>query len=281
MEGGVKTIKMSMADFKREHHELLDVLRNPTKEKLEREYAKQLAEMNKTVKGAGVEDVPSEEEPTLYDAINLMVDFFDALNEAKEKGVYSSGEEVPVQDEEEREKLFGALDYIREYTGKYDLMDIPLKNLLYNDTVRIPKLIEPFKQLQKELKTRRERKQPTKKEKMMFEPTMSRGSGEPSAELMMPEKMYLKKAKAKAKAAGYDPKMLMMADDGKHKLDYDGVKFGALGYGDHIIYSYLEKLGEVEKGLASKKRRVFRKSHGAMKDSGKFSANQLAINILW
>lgn len=156
--GNAKTIKMSMADFKKEHNELLDVLRNPTKEKLEREYAKQLAEMNKTVTGAGVEEPPN---------------------------------------------------------------------------------------------------------------------------LMMPEKAYLKKAKSKAKASGYDPKKLMLCDDGKHKLDYDGVKFGALGYGDHIIYSYLEKQGEVEKGLASKKRRVFRKSHGAMKDSGKMSANQLAINILW
>jgi hypothetical protein len=159
MEGGVKTIKMSMADFKKEHHELLDVLRNPTKEKLEREYAKQLAELNKTLSGSGIE--------------------------------------------------------------------------------------------------------------------------EPPADLMMPEKLYLKKAKAKAKAAGYDPKMLMLADDGKHKLVYDGVKFGALGYGDHIIYKYLEKLGEVEKGLASKKRRVFRKSHGAMNDSGKMSANQLALAVIW
>jgi hypothetical protein len=277
MEGGAKTINMSMADFKKEHHELLDVLRNPTKEKLEREYAKQLGEMNKTVKGAGVEDVPSEEEPTLYDAINYMVDFFDALLEARERGVYTFGEQVPVEDEEEREKFLDALDYIQEYTEKYDLMEFPL----YNDDVRVPKLIEPLKQLQKELKTRRERKQPTKKEKMTFEPTMSRGSGEPPADLMMPEKLYLKKAKAKAKAAGYDPKKLMLCDDGKHKLNYDGVKFGALGYGDHIIYSYLEKQGEVEKGTASKKRKVFRKSHGAMKDSGKFSANQMAIRILW
>jgi hypothetical protein len=99
--------------------------------------------------------------------------------------------------------------------------------------------------------------------------------------LGMSGEAYLKEAKKKAKKAGYDPKKLTLCKDGKHKLDYDGVKFGAVGYGDFILYKFLEKKGEVPKGTAAKKRRVFRKSHGAMKDSGKGSANQLALAVLW
>jgi hypothetical protein len=59
------------------------------------------------------------------------------------------------------------------------------------------------------------------------------------------------------------------------------VYFGKPGYGDFIHYQLLEKEGKVPKGHADKKRKVFRLSHSAIKDSGKFSANQLAINVLW
>ena len=156
---GVKTVTMPMKDFKAEHKHLLDLLKNPTVQKLQAEYKKQSAEMKKETKGGAMPE-------------------------------------------------------------QLDLLG-------------------------------------------------------------MSEVDYLKKAKAKAKKAGYDPKKLSLCSDGVHKLDYDGVKFGRVGYGDHIIYSFLEKKGEVERGTASKKRKVFRKSHGAMKDSGKLSANQLAIHLLW
>lgn len=155
MEGRGKTIEMPIKEFKAEHKELLDVLQNPTKEKLDKELAKQTKEVSKVVSGKG--------------------------------------------------------------------MDL----------------------------------------------------------LGMSEAEYMKKAKSKAKKAGYDPKKLSMCSDGVHKLDYDGVKFGRVGYGDHILYSFLEKSGEAPKGTAAKKRKVFRKSHEAMKDSGKSSANQLALAILW
>jgi hypothetical protein len=46
----------------------------------------------------------------------------------------------------------------------------------------------------------------------------------------------------------------------------------------------MEKAGEVERGYASKKRKTFRESHEAISRIHKldrYSANELAINILW
>lgn len=262
--GGAKTITMSMADFKREHHELLDVLRNPTKEKLEREYAKQLAEMNKTLKGG----VTTHKENVLED-LDLKDEGHSLDELAKASGI---SREVL---QEVYNRGIGAYSTSPESVrmkGSYKKgIKAPMSQKLSKEQwamARVYSFIDNNPKHDQDLRDGVEEQE-------------CEGSGEPPADLMMPEKLYLKKAKSKAKAAGYNPKMLMMADDGKHKLVYDGVKFGALGYGDHIIYKYLEKLGEVEKGLASKKRRVFRKSHGAMNDSGKFSANQFAINILW
>lgn len=100
---------------------------------------------------------------------------------------------------------------------------------------------------------------------------------------------YLRKAQAKAKKAGLPHKLLGFADDDQHKLaipDKDGrmVKFGAVGYGDHILWSDAEARGEVPKGYAAQKRRVFRKSHSAIKGDWKkdpFSPNSLALKVLW
>ncbi len=93
---------------------------------------------------------------------------------------------------------------------------------------------------------------------------------------------YLTEAKRKARETGYDPDKLFVAKDGVHKLEYhspEGIKkFGRLGYGDHIMYS------KTDKELAEKKRNVFRKSHGAITKKynlGKYSPNELSINILW
>jgi hypothetical protein len=110
------------------------------------------------------------------------------------------------------------------------------------------------------------------------------GSGKPAI-----PKGYLAKAKKKAKNEGYEPKRLFLADDGVHKLVYKtpegkDVPFGSAKHGDHIIWSELEKKGDVPLGTSETKRRVFRKSHEAMKGSWKsnpYSPNALALAILW
>lgn len=100
---------------------------------------------------------------------------------------------------------------------------------------------------------------------------------------------YLAEAKRKAKAAGYEPSRLKLCNRGTNKLMYETpegkvVHFGSAEHGDHIIWSKLEKKGDVPPGTAETKRRVFRKSHEAMKGSWKsnpYSANALALAILW
>jgi len=96
--------------------------------------------------------------------------------------------------------------------------------------------------------------------------------------------VYLRQARAKAKAYGLDPKKLKLATDGKHKLDYDGVKFGLKHYNDFLLWSAEEKAGRVPKGTAEKKRTLYRaraeKIKGEWK-ANKVSPNNLAIHILW
>jgi hypothetical protein len=102
-------------------------------------------------------------------------------------------------------------------------------------------------------------------------------------------KKYLEEAKRRAKAHNYPYKLLGFSTDGIHKLalpDASGkiVRFGRVGYGDHIIYSALERLGEVPKGTASGKQSVFHKSHSKIKGSWRespFSPNNLALKIIW
>jgi hypothetical protein len=100
--------------------------------------------------------------------------------------------------------------------------------------------------------------------------------------------IYLDVAKRVAKREGYDPDKLSLAVNNDNKLKYEspeGIKyFGKAGYGDYIIWSYLERNNEVPKGYADMKRNVFRKSHGAMSkkyDLGKYSPNELAIKVIW
>lgn len=100
---------------------------------------------------------------------------------------------------------------------------------------------------------------------------------------------YMTEVRRRAKAHGYDPQAVSYANDGIHKLAYSTpsgrtVKFGREGYGDHILYLMLEDEGKVPKGTASTKRRVFRKSHEAIKGKwreDKFSPNMLALSLLW
>jgi len=100
---------------------------------------------------------------------------------------------------------------------------------------------------------------------------------------------YLKAVKNKAKKEGYDPSSVSYATDGKHKLQIrtptgKTVRFGLLGYGDFIHWTYLEREGQVPKGYSKMKRQVFHASHEAMRGNWKsnpFSPNRLALAILW
>jgi len=100
---------------------------------------------------------------------------------------------------------------------------------------------------------------------------------------------YLKKVRAVAEKYGYDSELLMFSDNDENKLmiitpDENVIRFGRVGYGDYIIWSHLESVGSVRKGYAEIKRRVFVKSHSAIKGAWKtndFSPNNLALRILW
>lgn len=101
--------------------------------------------------------------------------------------------------------------------------------------------------------------------------------------------LYLKEAQRRAKVAGLPYKLLGFADDGIHKLaipNTEGklIRFGRVGYGDHLIWNHLENEEKAEKGTADAKRNTFRKSHSAMKGNWRknpFSPNNLALAILW
>jgi hypothetical protein len=90
---------------------------------------------------------------------------------------------------------------------------------------------------------------------------------------------YLKMAKDYAKKAGYpDYNSLKFAEDDKHKLELNGVKFGAVGYGDFIKYSFEDKQ-KAEKKRSAYLARATKIKGDWQKD--KYSKNSLAINILW
>lgn len=99
---------------------------------------------------------------------------------------------------------------------------------------------------------------------------------------------YLNFAKNVAKKEGYNPDKLYFANNNDNKLLYESPEgkkyFGKAGYGDFIIWTFKEDKGEVKKGYANQKRNVFRKSHGEITKIyklGKYSPNELSINILW
>jgi len=105
----------------------------------------------------------------------------------------------------------------------------------------------------------------------------------------MDKQEYLRAIWKKAEENGYDPRSIRLADDCKHKVEIitptgEIVKFGRLGYGDFILYTYAESIGAVPKGTAEMKQRVFHASHEAIKGnwrSKKYSRNRLALSLLW
>lgn len=101
--------------------------------------------------------------------------------------------------------------------------------------------------------------------------------------------LYLKEAQRRAKEAGLPYKLLGFADDGVHKLSIPNAegqmrKFGAVGYGDHLIWTHLEETKRVPLGTADGHRDRFQKSHSKIKGDWKkdpFSPNSLALKVLW
>jgi hypothetical protein len=101
--------------------------------------------------------------------------------------------------------------------------------------------------------------------------------------------LYLKEAQRRAKEAGLPYKLLGFADDGEHKLSIPNAegqmrKFGAVGYGDHLIWKHLEDTKRVPLGTADGHRDRFQKSHSKIKGDWKkdpFSPNNLALKVLW
>lgn len=97
---------------------------------------------------------------------------------------------------------------------------------------------------------------------------------------------YLEVAQYRAKRAGYDPKLLKLADDPTYKLEYDGVPFGRHSYGDYIIYRILayQKRDGYTREFAEQKRSTYQKSHskikGEWRDNPK-SPNMLSLKINW
>jgi hypothetical protein len=121
------------------------------------------------------------------------------------------------------------------------------------------------------------------------------GSGKPMAKFQKqlvdaginPDE-YLATARAIAKKRGYTT-VPDWSDNNKHKLQIKTPeghirRFGAVGYGDYLIWSWKEHKGEVPKGYADQKRKVFNVSHNKIKGDwrdDKYSPNNLALKILW
>ena len=99
---------------------------------------------------------------------------------------------------------------------------------------------------------------------------------------------YIKIARKVGQRLGYDPSKILFCNTGSNKLMYESpngtVHFGNPDYPDFIIYSWLEHKGEVPSGTADKRRELYRKRATNIKGDwkkNKYSANNLAINILW
>ena len=94
----------------------------------------------------------------------------------------------------------------------------------------------------------------------------------------IPPEIYLEIARARADIEGYDPYLLNFSNDEKHKLMYDGVKFGATGYNDYILYYmfYNEDIADI-------KRKNYRKrATNVMKQTNNpLSPASLSLKILW
>jgi hypothetical protein len=100
---------------------------------------------------------------------------------------------------------------------------------------------------------------------------------------------YLAAVRSLAQKNGYNPEDVMFADTPEHKIAIkrpDGgiTRAGRVGYGDFILWSFLEHKKKVPAGTAASKRGRFHKSHSKIKGNwkaDKFSPNNIALNLLW
>jgi hypothetical protein len=116
------------------------------------------------------------------------------------------------------------------------------------------------------------------------------GKGKPTkfqkilSKMGFPPDDYLTIARRQAEKYGLDPTKLNFCSSPKHKLNYDGTPFGATGYNDYIIWTFLEKTGKEPSGTAKERRKSYRSRAENIKGKwreDKTSPNNLAINILW
>lgn len=95
---------------------------------------------------------------------------------------------------------------------------------------------------------------------------------------------YLKIAKRKASKYGYNPKLLIISENPKYKLNYDGVNFGSSINNDYIIYLMKYKNKEITLKEAKTHRASYLARASNIKGDWKnnpTSKNNLAIRILW
>jgi hypothetical protein len=102
------------------------------------------------------------------------------------------------------------------------------------------------------------------------------------SELGISEKTYLSAARAAANREGYDGDEVYLAEDGNHKLVYNGKhgirKFGKVGYSDYLIYSLSPKF---DKKTADKHRLSYHQRFNKSKLYEKDSPYILSLKILW
>ena len=96
-------------------------------------------------------------------------------------------------------------------------------------------------------------------------------------------KKYLKMAKFVAKNRDYNSDLLTISNDGIHKLEYNNIPFGRIGYNDKIIYAWLEINNKIPLGTMKNKYINYRKrAEKVMKQTNNmFSPSALAYFILW
>jgi hypothetical protein len=96
-------------------------------------------------------------------------------------------------------------------------------------------------------------------------------------------KKYLSLVKFVAKKRNYDDKLLKICNDGIHKLEYDGVKFGRVGYNDKIIYAWLEHNNKVPEGTMKMKYTNYRKRAKKIMEetNNKYSPASLSFYLIW
>lgn len=96
-------------------------------------------------------------------------------------------------------------------------------------------------------------------------------------------KKYLKLVKFVAKNRGYNPELLKISNDGIHKLEYDNIPFGRVGYNDKIIYAWLEHNKQIPEGTMIKKYTNYRKRAKKVMEetNNKFSPASLSFYLIW